>query len=155
MLEPVFIPKSMKLDEIMNQFRNSQTHMAIVADEYGGISGIVTMEDVLEQLVGEIWDENDDIVNEWQEITPDRCEASGDMNLSDFLDKLDLDDEEVETSCATLGGWAMENIGAMPVPFDAFDYKEYTILVMHVDDNHRVTRLLVLKHHLNEEKHRD
>jgi CBS domain containing-hemolysin-like protein len=155
MLEPVFIPKSMKLDDIMNQFRNSQTHIAVVADEYGGISGIVTMEDVLEQLVGEIWDENDDIVNEWQEITPDRCEASGDMNLSEFLDKLDLDDEEVETDCATLGGWATENIGAMPVPFDAFDYKDYTILVMHVDDNHRITRLLILRHHPGDEKHRD
>ncbi len=155
MLEPVFIPKSMKLDEIMNQFRNSQTHMAIVADEYGGISGIVTMEDVLEQLVGEIWDENDDIVNEWQQLGPDRYEASGDMNLSDFFDELDLDEEKVETDCATLGGWATENIGAMPVPFDAFDYKNYTILVMHVDENHRVTRLLILRHHLEDEKHRD
>ena len=155
MLEPVFIPKSMKLDEIMNQFRNSQTHMAIVADEYGGISGIVTMEDVLEQLVGEIWDENDDIVNEWQEMSPDRYEASGEMNLSEFFDNLDLDEEEVETGCATLGGWATENIGAMPVPFDAFDYKEYTILVMQVDDNHRISRLLILRHHLNDEKHRD
>ena len=93
MLEPVFIPKSMKLDDIMNQFRTSQTHMAVVADEYGGISGIVTMEDVLEQLVGEIWDENDDIVNEWQELTPDRYEASGEMNLSDFFDHLDLDED--------------------------------------------------------------
>lgn len=155
MLEPVFIPKSMKLDDIMNEFRNSQTHMVVVADEYGGISGIVTMEDVLEQLVGEIWDENDDIVNDWQEMSHDRYEASGDMNLSDFLDKLDLDDEEVETGCATLGGWATENIGAMPVPFDAFDYKEYTILVMHVDDNHRITRLLILRHHISDEKHKD
>ena len=155
MLEPVFIPKSMKLDDIMNEFRERQTHMAIVADEYGGISGIVTMEDVLEQLVGEIWDENDDIVNDWQELNRDRYEASGDMNLSEFFDKLDLNEEEVETSCATLGGWATENIGAMPVPFDAFDYKEYTILVMHVDDNHRINRLLILRHHFGDEKHRD
>lgn len=155
MLEPVFIPKSMKLDEIMNQFRNSQTHMAVVADEYGGISGIVTMEDVLEQLVGEIWDENDDIVNDWQQLGPDRYEASGDMNLSDFFDELDLDEEKVETGCATLGGWATENIGAMPVTFDAFDYQEYTILVMHVDDNHRITRLLILRHHLDDDRRKD
>ena len=146
MLEPVFIPKSMKLDEIMDQFRNSQTHMAVVADEYGGISGIVTMEDVLEQLVGEIWDENDDIVNEWQELSHDRYEASGEMNLSEFLDKLDLDDEDVETDCATLGGWAAENIGAMPVAFDSFDYEQFTILVKHVDENHRISRLLILEH---------
>ena len=155
MLEPVFIPKSMKLDAIMNEFRNSQTHMAVVADEYGGISGIVTMEDVLEQLVGEIWDENDDIVNDWQELSPDRYEASGEMNLSEFFDHLDLDEDAVDTSCATLGGWATENIGAMPVPFDAFDYQNYTILVMHVDDNHRITRLLILRHHFGDEKHRD
>ena len=155
MLEPVFIPKSMKLDAIMNEFRTGQTHMAVVADEYGGISGIVTMEDVLEQLVGEIWDENDDIVNEWQQLSPDRYEASGDMNLSDFLDELDLDEDKVETECATLGGWATENIGAMPVPFDAFDYENYTILVMHVDDNHRITRLLILRHHLSDEKDRN
>jgi CBS domain containing-hemolysin-like protein len=155
MLEPVFIPKSMKLDDIMNQFRESQTHMAVVADEYGGISGIVTMEDVLEQLVGEIWDENDDIVNDWQELSRDRYEASGDMNLSEFFDHLDLDEDEVDTDCATLGGWATENIGAIPVPFDAFDYKEFTILVMQVDDNHRISRLLILRHHFVDEKHRD
>ena len=155
MMDPVFIPKSMKLDDIMNEFRSRQTHMAVVADEYGGISGIVTMEDVLEQLVGEIWDENDDIVSEWQQISEDRYEASGDMNLSDFFDNLDLDEEELETDCATLGGWATENIGAIPVPFDAFDYQEYTILVMHVDDNHRITRLLILRHHVNDEKNKD
>ena len=155
MMDPVFIPKSMKLDDIMNEFRSRQTHMAVVADEYGGISGIVTMEDVLEQLVGEIWDENDDIVNEWQQISEDRYEASGDMNLSDFFDNLDLDEEELETDCATLGGWATENIGAMPVPFDAFDYQQYTVLVMHVDDNHRITRLLILRHHTNDDKHKD
>ena len=155
MMDPVYIPKSMKLDDIMNEFRSRQTHMAVVADEYGGISGIVTMEDVLEQLVGEIWDENDDIVSEWQQISEDRYEASGDMNLSDFFDNLDLDEEQLETDCATLGGWATENIGAMPVPFDAFDYQEYTILVMHVNDNHRITRLLILRHHGIDDKHKD
>lgn len=151
LLEPVFIPKSMHLHEIMNEFRSHQTHMVVVADEYGGIEGIVTMEDVLEQLVGEIWDENDDIVNDWQQITESRFECSGDMNLSDFMDNLDLDEDELETDCATVGGWAVENIGAMPVPFDSFDYKQYTILVMLVDeDNHRIDRLLVLKHELPE-----
>lgn len=145
-LEPIYIPRSMKLHAIMNEFRSSQTHMAIVADEYGGTMGVVTMEDVLEQLVGEIWDENDDIVNDWQELSKNRFECSGDMNLSEFFDHLDLDDEELETSCTTAGGWAMEEIGAMPVEFDSFDYKEYTVLVKHVDENHRIARLLILKH---------
>ena len=151
MLEPVFIPKSMKLNAIMDEFRRRRTHMAVVADEYGGITGIVTMEDVLEQLVGEIWDENDDIVNDWQDMGKDRYECAGDLNLSDFFGHLDLDDEEVDTDCATVGGWATENIGAMPVPFDAFDYKNFTILVKEVDDN-RIERLIVLEHHFVSEE---
>ena len=152
MLEPVFIPKSMKLHAIMDEFRSNRSHMVVVADEYGGISGIVTMEDVLEQLVGEIWDENDDIVNEWQQLSKNRWECSGDMNLTDFFDELELDEEELDTNCATVGGWATENIGAMPVPFDAFDYDRYTMMVKEVDENHRITRLLILRHHWQEEE---
>ena len=151
MLEPVFIPKSMKLHAIMDEFRSSRTHMAVVADEYGGITGIVTMEDVLEQLVGDIWDENDDIVSDWQKLGQDRYECAGDLNLSEFFGHLDLDDEEVETHCATVGGWATENIGTMPVPFDAFDYKNFTILVKEVDDN-RIERLIILEHHFTTEE---
>lgn len=145
-LEPIYIPRSMKLHAILNEFRAHQSHMAIVADEYGGTMGIVTMEDVLEQLVGEIWDENDDIVNEWQQLSETRFECSGDMNLVEFFDELDLDDRDLETQSATVGGWATEMIGAMPVEFDAFDYKQFTVLVKHVDENHRISRLLILKH---------
>ena len=150
LLEPAYIPKSMRLHDIMDEFRRRQTHMAIVADEYGGITGIVTMEDVLEELVGDIWDENDDIVNDWQELGPHRWECSGDLNLSDLFDHLDLDEEDVDTECATVGGWATETIGAMPAPFDSFDYQQYTLLVKSVDDNHRITRLLILEHTWNQ-----
>ena len=146
LLEPVYIPKTMKLHDIMDQFRSHQSHMVIVADEYGGIMGVVTMEDVLEQLVGEIWDENDDIVNDWQQLDKHRWECSGDMNLTEFFDNLDLDDDKLESDCATVGGWATENIGAMPVAFDSFDYLQYTVLVKHVDENHRISRLLILEH---------
>jgi len=152
MLEPVFIPKSMNLHAIMNEFRKNRTHMVVVADEYGGITGIATMEDVLEQLVGEIWDENDDIVNDWQELCKDRHECSGDLNLTEFCGNLDLDDEELDTVCATVGGWATETIGSMPVPFDSFDYDRFTMMVKEVDENHRIVRLLILGHHLPEEE---
>ena len=152
MLEPVFIPKSMNLHAIMNEFRKNRTHMVVVADEYGGITGIATMEDVLEQLVGEIWDENDDIVNDWQELCKDRYECSGDLNLTEFCGNLDLDDEELDTVCATVGGWATETIGSMPVPFDSFDYDRFTMMVKEVDENHRIIRLLILGHHLPEEE---
>ena len=152
MLEPFFIPKSMHLHDIMDEFRKHGSHMVFVADEYGGISGIVTMEDVLEQLVGEIWDENDDIVNDWQQITDSRYECSGDISLTEFCDNLDLSDDELESDCATVGGWATETIGAMPVPFDAFDYDRFTMMVKEVDENHRIVRLLILKHHTGEDE---
>ena len=152
MLEPFFIPKSMHLHDIMDEFRKHGSHMVFVADEYGGISGIVTMEDVLEQLVGEIWDENDDIVNDWQQITDSRYECSGDISLTEFCDNLDLSDDELESDCATVGGWATETIGAMPVPFDAFDYDRYTMMVKEVDENHRITRLLILDHKPKEDE---
>ena len=149
MLEPFFITKSMHLPDIMDEFRKHRSHMVFVADEYGGIMGLVTMEDVLEQLVGDIWDENDDIVNDWQQLDDHRYECNGDMSLTEFCYNLDLDDDELESDCATVGGWATEQIGAMPVPFDAFDYKQFTVLVKQVEEEtHRVTRLLILEHDL-------
>ena len=151
MLQPVFIPKTMHLPDIMNIFRRHRTHMVAVADEYGGILGIVTMEDVLECLVGEIWDENDDIVNEFQKLDEGRYECTGEMNLTDFFDELDMDEEEADTECATMGGWATERIGAMPQPFDSFDFKNMTILVKEVDEHHRVLKLLILVHSFTEE----
>jgi len=149
LLEPIFIPKSMNLHAIMNEFRKSRTHMAIVADEYGGITGIVTMEDVLEQLVGEIWDENDDIVNDWQMLGKNRYECAGDLNLTEFCNNLNLDDEELDTDCATIGGWATEKIGAMPVAFDSFDFDHFTVMVKELDENHRISRLLILEHRIS------
>lgn len=146
MFKPVFIPKTMHLHDIMNEFRANQIHMVVVADEYGGILGIVTMEDVLEFLVGEIWDENDDIVNDWQELDKSRYECAGDINLTEFFDHLEMNDDDLETDCATVGGWATENIGAMPQPFDSFEYQNITIMVKTVDEHNRISRLLILKH---------
>ena len=152
-LKPIYIPKTMKLHDIMYEFRKSQTHMAIVMDEYGGTAGIVTMEDVLEQLVGEIWDENDDIVSDWQKISDTRYECAGDMNLSEFLDELDLDEDELDSDCATVGGWVTEVIGAMPVVFDAFDYKHITVVVKQAnEETHRIERLLILIHEAMKEE---
>ncbi len=91
-------------------------------------------------------------MNYWQEIDEHRFECAGEMNLTEFFDNLDMDDEDLDTDCATVGGWATENIGSMPVPFDSFDYEHFTIMVKHVDENHRINRLLILEHKYGEEE---
>ena len=87
-----------------------------------------------------------------QALPKNRYECAGDLNLTEFCGYLDLDDEDLDTGCATIGGWATEMIGAMPVPFDAFDFDRYTIMVKEVDENHRITRLLILQHQREQEE---
>jgi len=143
LMEVVYLPQTMKLPAILEELRKRQTHMAIVTDEYGGTMGLLTMEDVLEQLVGEIWDETDEIVDEFTKISDDRYECSGQMNIADFLDELELDDRDFESEATTVGGWAAEMIGSMPEVFDAFHFRRLTVIVKEVEGN-RVTRLIVL-----------
>ncbi len=143
LMEVVYIPQTMKLPAILEELRKRQTHMAIVTDEYGGTMGLLTMEDVLEQLVGEIWDETDEIVNEFTKISDDRYECSGQMNIADFLDELELEDRDFESESTTVGGWAAEMIGSMPEVFDAFHFRRLTVIVKEVEGN-RVSRLIVL-----------
>ncbi len=143
LMEAVYIPESMKLPAILSELRERQTHMAIVSDEYGGTMGILTMEDVLEQLVGEIWDETDEIVDDFVKISDERYECNGQMSILDFLDELDLDDRDFESESTTVGGWAAEMIGSMPEVFDAFHFRRLTVIVKEVEGN-RVTRLIVL-----------
>ncbi|MBQ4052438.1 MAG: HlyC/CorC family transporter [Clostridia bacterium] len=143
LMEVVYLPQTMKLPAILEELRKRQTHMAIVTDEYGGTMGLLTMEDVLEQLVGEIWDETDEIVDEFTKISDDRYECSGQMNIADFLDELELDDRDFESEATTVGDWAAEMIGSMPEVFDAFHFRRLTVIVKEVEGN-RVTRLIVL-----------
>ena len=114
-----------------------------MTDEYGGTMGLLTMEDVLEQLVGEIWDETDEIIDEFTKISDERYECNGQMSINDFLDELDLDDRDFESEATTVGGWASEMIGSMPEVFDAFHFRRLTVIVKEVEGN-RVSRLIIL-----------
>lgn len=143
LMEVVYIPQTIKLPAILAELRERQTHLAIVTDEYGGTMGLLTMEDVLEQLVGEIWDETDEIVDDFTKISDERFECSGQMNINDFLDELDLDDRDFESEATTVGGWAAEMIGSMPEVFDAFHFRRLTVIVKEVEAN-RVSRLIIL-----------
>ena len=92
LMEVFFIHKTMKLPAVLAELKLRKLHLAVVTDEYGGTMGILTMEDVLEQLVGEIWDETDEIKNEFVSVGPDLYEVSGDLSIYDLFEYLDIDE---------------------------------------------------------------
>ena len=142
LLPPCYVYKTTKLPAVLTQLRQSRQHLAIVTDEYGGTLGLLSMEDVLEQIVGEIWDETDAVEPEVIVRRDGEYELDGDMVLDDFLELMNISEEDFEAESDTVGGWTMESFGSYPKPGDSFRYEdiEVTVLVM---DGRRVEKLLV------------
>jgi len=139
MKEPVFAPASLSISNLLKQFRASQTHLVILLDEYGGTEGIVTMEDVLEELVGEIYDEHDEVSEEVVEQEDGTVLVDGSMQLQELLEKYEL---ENEYDADTVGGWAGEMLEKVPEVGDSFtiDRHQFTVAEM---DGFRVTKVQV------------
>ena len=144
LIEPCFVYKTTKLPQVLAELRRQKKHLAVVTDEYGGTLGVITMEDVLEQLVGEIWDETDTVETEVITRESGEFELDGDMVISDFLELLEWDEDAIETESATVGGWTLERFGAFPLPGDSFEADGLHVTVLKMD-NLRVERVLVRK----------
>ncbi len=142
LLPVAFVHKTMPLDDVLKVMRQKKCHMVVVTDEYGGTMGVLTMEDVLEQLVGDIWDETDEIVNEFTEVGENRYEVDGDMRFGDFLAEFDKEEEDFDEDNATVGGWAVERLGGYPKLRESFVFENLTVTILK-KNNLRVTRLLV------------
>ena len=142
LMPPCYVYKTMKLPAVLNTLKRAKQHLAIVSDEYGGTLGVLSMEDVLEQIVGEIWDETDTVEQEVVRHSEDEYELDGDMVITDFLELLGLDEDSFEAESDTVGGWTVERFGDFPEPGDSFRYEdlELTVLAM---DGRRVERVLV------------
>ena len=139
MKEPVFAPASLSISNLLKQFRTSQTHLVILLDEFGGTEGIVTMEDVLEELVGEIYDEHDEVNEEVVEQEDGTVIVDGNMQLQELLDKYGI---ENEYDADTVGGWAGEMLEKVPEVGDSFRVgnREFTVAEM---DGFRVLKVQV------------
>lgn len=142
LMPPCYVYKTVKLPAVLNALRRARQHLAIVSDEYGGTLGVLSMEDVLEQIVGEIWDETDTVEPEVIERAEGEYELDGDMTIADFLELLGLDEDEFEAESDTVGGWTVERFGAFPQPGDSFRYEDLTLKVLAMDGR-RVERVLV------------
>lgn len=134
MLEPTFMHSTVKLPAALEEMRDRQIQMVVVLDEYGGTLGIVTMEDILEQIVGDIWDESDEIVVELTKNEDGTYKVLGEMNVYDMFDELDVDDRDFESDCNTVGGWCVEMLEQNPEVGMCFDYKNLHIEISAVDD---------------------
>ncbi|MBO5319760.1 MAG: HlyC/CorC family transporter [Ruminococcus sp.] len=102
------------ISETMRDMQRSKVHLAVVTDQYGGTKGIVTLEDIIEELVGDIYDEADEIISLIRTISPDKYEVDGDMSISRLLEQLDLDDDLIQTDYTTVGGWVTDVMERIP-----------------------------------------
>ena len=129
MSEPLCVVPSTRLAVLLKLLQRTKNHMAVVVDEYGGVVGIVTMEDILEELVGEIWDEHDEVVHDIVRLSEDEWQVNGGASLDDLRQELPIG-EEFES--VTVNGWVLEVLGHLPQPSDAFDYNNLHVTVQRV-----------------------
>ena len=120
------IQPHMKLSQLLKVLQNNNSHMALIADEYGGTMGIITLEDILEELVGEIWDEHDKVVNDIEKIAEDEYIVRGNANIEKVLEEFDLE-EEFEVN--SVNGWVMQQFGKIPKVGESFEYKNLKIVI--------------------------
>ncbi len=148
---PVFIHKSEKITDLLKLLQKQKSHIAIVIDEYGGTLGIVTMEDILEELVGEIWDEHDEVEEDFKKLSDDTFMVDCGVNIEDFCEFFDI---ECDSDSVSFGGWIMEQLGKIPVKGDTFDYDNLHITVSETD-THRVISAKVVCDKKQEEDQED
>lgn len=126
----ITVAPTMKISLVLRMLQRGKMHMAIVVDEFGGTAGVVTLEDILEELVGEIWDEHDDVQEEGvRQISDDEYVVNGFANVSDVLEQLDVDTKE-DFDATTVGGWVIEELGNIPVAGGSFHFENIVVTVV-------------------------
>ena len=142
-LQPaLFIPPSVKISELLKQLQQKKVHIAVVVDEFGGTEGIVTIEDIVEELVGEIWDEHDTVTAGMRKIGENTFAVPASTELSEFFERFGV---EEETDVSTVNGWVTAHIGKIPAVGDTFDFENLTVTVTATDEQ-RASEIKVTVH---------
>lgn len=143
---PYFVPETKKIDDLLREFQENKVHIAIVVDEFGGTSGIVTLEDILEEIVGEINDEYDEEEHNYTKLDANSYIFEGKTLLNDFTKILNLSDDEfddVEGDADSLAGLLLEIKGDFPAVHEILKYKRYTFEVLEIDER-RISKVKVI-----------
>lgn len=148
--KPLYIFGLTAISEIMREMQKTKNHMAIVVDQYGGTQGIVTMEDIIEELVGEIYDETDEEDTSFVKLEEENeYEVSGDFSIRDFLENIELEDEEIETDCTSIGGLVMESLDHIPEIGETVDCGRFTFKVIDADEQ-KIERIHITVNEISE-----
>ncbi len=145
----IYVAKSQKINDLLKELQAKQLHLAVVMDEFGSTAGLVTLEDIIEEIVGEIWDEHDEIVEEITQISEKEYIVSGKANISKVFALFDIDDEEIEAQ--TVNGWAMSTLGKIPEVGDSFESEGLAAEILEMDDK-RVGNLRLIDIRENEDE---
>lgn len=136
----VFVVATAKISDILRQLQKAKSHMAIVSGEFGDVVGIITMEDILEELVGEIWDEHDEVLPDITKLSDNEYALLGSVTVNDFCEYFQLG--EIKSDSQTVGGWVMDNLGKVPEINDMLVYENLTLTVTQTEFR-RITQLHV------------
>ena len=133
MFQPTFVPETVHLDVLFKEMQQEHNHIVVVVDEYGVTAGIVTMEDILEEIVGEIWDEQDEAIEDFVALGDNTYRVLCSAYIEDFFEFFSLEPDE-DTEATTVNGWIIELIGSIPEKGFTFDYQNLTITVTDADN---------------------
>lgn len=142
MKKVLYISRTVKISDLLRTLQKTKSHMAIVVDEFGGTEGLVTMEDIIEELVGDIWDEHDVVIDYFNQIDDHTYVINCSADLHDLFEEFDLGDSD-EFESASVGGWAMELLGKIPSVGDTFDFKGWHITVTKATSHHATQLTMV------------
>ncbi len=142
MNKPVFIPESKRISDVMKLMQKKKVHMAVVIDQYGGTEGICTLEDIIEELVGDIYDERDEVDDSFKVLGENRWQVSAELSVSDFLEKADLDEDLIEADSNSLGGWVIEKIDRFPENGERLIIEPFIVTVK-MEDAQRIDSLTI------------
>lgn len=147
MSKPLLIFPSIKIAKLLSMLQKKKCHLAVIVDDYGGTMGIVTLEDVMEELVGEIWDEHDQVVEPFTDLGNGRYRIICSASLEDMFEFMDMDADEQEQDSSNVGGWVMENLGRIAQEGDSFAAQGLQVTVT-ACDGPRVEEIIAKKENL-------